>query len=173
MTTTITASTKKKSKAQEEFYLPKDAPLLVIVVENAKAGKELKKLTSGLKNLPLNYRVLLMKDAAKKDIKVSNSYSVSKEEAAKFFTFAHMVLFLSEKPSEDLVKFAIENESVPIVYDNTPYLKNYTGPTERGNCFKFKELNSWSMYASVVRALENFGFPYDWKNIISSAKEIL
>jgi len=173
MTTNVADLNKAKDRAQEEFYLPKDAPLLVVVVENVDEVKELKKLTSGLKNLPLNYRILLTKKASAEDVKVKNTYNVSKEEVKKFFRFAHMVLFFSEKPSKDLIKSAIAHDSVPIAYDKVSYLQNYTGPKEEGNCFKFKELNSWSMYASIVRALENFGFPYDWKNIIRSAKNLL
>ncbi|MDP4008759.1 MAG: hypothetical protein Q8P68_06230 [Candidatus Peregrinibacteria bacterium] len=156
-----------------EFYLSQDAPLLVIIVNDVQSQKEVKKLTVGLKGLPLNFRIILIDDTKARVPDLKNSYHVSKKEAEKFFTFAHMVLFSSKKPSKMLVKAAISNGAVPIVCGEVDYLKNYTGPTEAGNSFKFSEMNSWGMYAAVVRALENFGFPYDWKNIIKSAKDIL
>lgn len=172
---TVIEAEKRKLKEPEEgeFYLPKDAPLLVIVIDGACPQKELKKLVGGLKNLPLNFRVLFTGHSKETVSGLKNSYKVSMPEAEKFFTFAHMSLFPSKKPSKALVKAAIEHGTVPIVSGEVDYLRNYTGPTENGNSFKFHEANSWGMYAAIVRALENFGFPYDWKNIIKSAKDIL
>lgn len=154
--------------------VPKNAPLLIILVDDLdEYHKELKKLTDGLSFLPINFRVLITDKSPSKDYKVRNSYKVQKDEVKKFFTFAHMALFLSDKISKSFLKEAIESDVVPIVQEDVKYLMNYTGPSEKGSAFKFAELNSWSMYASVVRALENFGFPYDWKNIIRAAKEAL
>lgn len=172
---TVIEAEKRKLKESEEgeFYLPKDAPLLVIVIDGACPQKELKKLVSGLKNLPLNFRVLFTGHSKETHSGLKNSYRVSMPEAEKFFTFAHMSLFPSKKPSKAMIKAAIEHGTVPIVSGEVDFLKNYTGPTENGNSFKFQEANSWGMYAAIVRALENFGFPYDWKNIIKSAKEAL
>lgn len=164
---------KSKDFMEGEFYLPKDAPLLVIAVDGTGASKELKKLLIGLKALPLNYRVLLLDGAWAHVTGLHNTYRVSKKDAEKFFTFAHMVLFPSKKPSKTLIKAAVAHSAVPITSVEVDFLKNYTGPTENGNSFKFQEPSSWGMYAAIVRALENFGFPYDWKNIIKSAKDVL
>lgn len=164
---------KSKEPKEGEFYLPKDAPLLVIVVDGIGVQKELKKLVTGLKVLPLNFRILLLDQVKNSVSGLSNTYRVNKKETEKFFTFAHMVLFPSRKPSKILIKAAIEHGAVPITSVEVNYLRNYTGPTEEGNSFKFQEMNSWGMYAAIVRALENFGFPYDWKNIIKAAKDVL
>ena len=128
---------------------------------------------AGIKALPLNFRVLIIDETKERVSGLKNAYRVKKKEAENFFTFAHMVLFPSKKPSRTLIKAAVEHGAVPIISAEVDYLKNYTGPTENGNSFKFQEMNSWQMYAAIVRALENFGFPYDWQNIIKSAKEIL
>ena len=174
MSRTHAVNTKSKDCAKESgFYLPGDAPLLVIIVNDVQSQREIKKLTVGLKGLPLNFRIIFVDNTKVRVSDLKNSYHVSKKEAEKFFTFAHMVLFSSKKPSKALIKSAISNGAVPIVSGGVGFLKNYTGPAEAGNSFKFSGTNFWGMYAAVVRALENFGFPYDWKNIIKSAKDIL
>ncbi|MBT6068608.1 hypothetical protein HOG48_02530 [Candidatus Peregrinibacteria bacterium] len=173
MAPSVTALQKEKAR-RELPGIPKDAPLLVILVDDVELyHKELKRLTDGLTFLPVNFRILLHGKSTKNDHKIKNSYHVDDKELDKFFTFAHMVLFLSEKTPKNMVKEAVAHDAVPIICDSTSFLEDYDGPGEKGSCFKFKEPNSWSMYASIVRALENFGFPYDWKNIIKMAKRSL
>jgi hypothetical protein len=45
-------------------------------------------------------------------------------------------------------------------------VKDYNPNHETGNAFLFKDENVWHIFASIVRALETFKFPYDWRNII-------
>lgn len=166
-------TTLEKKKNEQVLDAPKNAPLLVIVVDDLdECYKELAKFTDGLQFLPVNFRVLIRKGDSKKH-KVPHSYEVKKGEVKKFFAFAHMALFFSENASKTLIKEAIEHDVVPLVHEEVNFLQNYSGPSEHGACFKFSALNSWSVYASLVRALENFGFPYDWKNIIKAAKNSL
>lgn len=50
-------------------------------------------------------------------------------------------------------------------------MEDYQPNLERGNAFIYKKHSPWSLFASFIRAFENFRFPYDWKNIASSAMD--
>lgn len=43
---------------------------------------------------------------------------------------------------------------------------DYDPNHETGNAFIYRKLAHWSVFAALVRALETFKFPYDWKNIV-------
>ncbi|MBN2087157.1 hypothetical protein JW758_02315 [Candidatus Peregrinibacteria bacterium] len=66
------------------------------------------------------------------------------------------------------VKKAMNYGVVPIVSDQD-FVKNYDPVQESGNAFVFNKESAWSFFATLVRAFENFKFPYDWKNIQISA----
>lgn len=45
-------------------------------------------------------------------------------------------------------------------------VSNYNPTSETGNGFVYENENVWGIFAAVVRALETFKFPYDWKHIV-------
>lgn len=45
-------------------------------------------------------------------------------------------------------------------------LSDYDPNHETGNSFIYTEENTWSQFAALVRAVETFKFPYDWKHIV-------
>lgn len=57
---------------------------------------------------------------------------------------------------------------VPISPQNE-FVADYNGTKEMGNAFVYKENSPWSLFAALIRALENFKFPYDWKTIQKNA----
>ena len=57
---------------------------------------------------------------------------------------------------------------VPVTGER-PEVANYNPTHETGNSFVYKKENPWCIYAALVRALETYKFPYDWKSIIHSA----
>lgn len=50
-------------------------------------------------------------------------------------------------------------------------IEDYNPTREKGNAFIFIKDSPWSLFATLIRALENFRFPYDWKNIAGKAME--
>jgi len=50
--------------------------------------------------------------------------------------------------------------------DDSPLLENYNPNKETGNSFTFKHKDAWGIFATLIRALETFKFPYDWQNIV-------
>jgi len=59
---------------------------------------------------------------------------------------------------------------VPVIMEKD-FTENYDPVQEKGNAFVYKKNSPWSFFATFIRALENFRFPYDWKNIQISAME--
>lgn len=50
-------------------------------------------------------------------------------------------------------------------------VSDYDGSQESGNAFVYNEKSPWSFFACLIRALENFKFPYDWKTIQQNAMD--
>jgi len=50
-------------------------------------------------------------------------------------------------------------------------LRNYDSLNEQGNAFTYVGKSHWSFFSNFIRAIENFKFPYDWKNIARQAME--
>ena len=71
--------------------------------------------------------------------------------------------------SEDL-KTAIASGVVPLAPKGLKGAENYDPNKEKGNAFIFDALNPWVMFSSLVRALETYKFPFDWKCIVRNAK---
>jgi hypothetical protein len=106
------------------------------------------------------------------------------------FSFAHVHhVPYSEKNRERLMKAAdmmvalphndieewLFNGVVPIT-NLRDGLLNYSPTKETGNSFVYEgasgksrgEADHWKIFAAIVRALETYKFPYDWKHIIGS-----
>lgn len=63
---------------------------------------------------------------------------------------------------------AMQYGVIPIISEQD-FVENYSAIQESGNAFVYSKDSPWSFFATLVRALENFKFPYDWKNIQISA----
>ncbi|MFA5820788.1 MAG: hypothetical protein WC873_01635 [Candidatus Gracilibacteria bacterium] len=57
------------------------------------------------------------------------------------------------------------------VCKHRPEVKNYNPNHETGNGFIYRGESAWSIFAALVRALETFKFPYDWKHIVRHGME--
>lgn len=59
------------------------------------------------------------------------------------------------------------NYGVVVIGDEkSPLLENYKPNEESGNAFVFPKKDAWGVFSAMVRAIETFKFPYDWKFII-------
>ncbi|MFA6305433.1 MAG: hypothetical protein WC651_01740 [Candidatus Gracilibacteria bacterium] len=74
---------------------------------------------------------------------------------------ADIALVFSFTDTEEL----LANGIIPISQEREG-VKNYDANRETGNAFIYKNPSPWSVFAALVRAIETFKFPYDWKHII-------
>lgn len=75
-------------------------------------------------------------------------------------------------PFNDLEE-ALLNGTIPVCHE-CELANDYNPNSETGNSFVYggaEAADHWKVFASLVRALETYKFPYDWKNIILSGLE--
>jgi starch synthase len=96
----------------------------------------------------------------------------SEDEKRKIYAAADIVLIPTT--SEECVEEAqrcLRYGVVPIM-PPMAFAEDYNPNQERGNSFIYLKDSPWSLFAGLVRAVENYRFPYDWKNIASLAMEL-
>lgn len=92
---------------------------------------------------------------------------ISDSESNKRRIYAASDIFLATSLEEACLKemeTAMNYGVIPITPPNE-LVQEYDGIKEQGNAFLYKEKSPWAFFAALVRALENFKFPYDWRSI--------
>lgn len=85
------------------------------------------------------------------------------EDLERMLDAADMALFLTEPNAADL-KECLAHAVVPIS-PGSSYTEDYNPVQESGNSFTFQKQSPWHIFACLVRALETFKLPYDWRTI--------
>ncbi|MEK7529213.1 MAG: hypothetical protein AAB592_05595 [Patescibacteria group bacterium] len=67
-------------------------------------------------------------------------------------------------PSPSKRSQAFQNATVPVC-ERADDTHDFDPIKEAGNGFFYQNKNKWEIFAAIVRALETFRFPYDWKNV--------
>lgn len=96
---------------------------------------------------------------------------VSDNDGNKRKIYAASDIYLATATTEECkeeIEKAMNYGVIPICPENE-LVTNYDGAKEEGDAFVFDGKSPWSLFASLIRAMENFKFPYDWKAIQVSA----
>jgi len=96
----------------------------------------------------------------------------SEEEKRKIYAASDIVLIPTA--SEECIteaQQAMRYGAIPVIPPQ-PFAEDYNPNQERGNAFVYAKDSPWSLFATLIRAVENFKFPYDWKNIQAMAMEL-
>lgn len=91
------------------------------------------------------------------------------EEREKMLAACDMAMCLAE-PDDSEIQECLRNGVVPVSLAS-PYLADYNPVQESGNAFVFEQPVVWHAFGALVRALETFKFPYDWRTIQRHAME--
>ena len=83
---------------------------------------------------------------------------------------ADIGLFFSSQTDEEDVENCLRYGVIPVALPNE-ILENYNPVQESGNAFIYEEESAWLCFGSLVRALETFKFPFDWRTIQRHAME--
>ena len=91
---------------------------------------------------------------------------VSDDEVSmrKLLAGSDMAIFFSQSDEDSELENALRYGAIPVSMPQ-PILENYNPVQESGNAFVFEEPTVWQCFAAVVRAVETFKFPYDWRTI--------
>lgn len=173
---TLERKPQQKLALQESLNWPKEArqPLvcLPLGMTEALGGELLKEVLPGLLSQSIGILILgkgspeygayfteLAKEEAHRVAIIPNK----PEEMERMLAAADIALFLTEPNPADL-KICMTNAVVPITLPNS-YTEDYNPVQESGNSFTFQKPNPWHVFACLVRALETFKLPYDWRTI--------
>lgn len=93
----------------------------------------------------------------------------------KMFAAADMALFLRDPTNLPELGNCLSYGVVPVAPE-THALEDYNPIQESGNAFLYalpakNDLTAWHCFGTVVRALETFKFPFDWRTIQRHAME--
>ncbi len=96
----------------------------------------------------------------------------AEDEKRKIYAAADIILIPAHS------KECLEEEEIAMRYGVVPitppqdFTEDYNPNLERGNSFVYLTDSPWSLFATLIRAIESFRFPYDWKNIQVAAMEM-
>jgi len=174
---TIEHKIENKLALQESLGWPKEKrmPMLCIPtgVSDALGGPLLRALVPGILTQGISLLVLgkgtqeygtMFTDLAKE-----KSYKIAilkneDESIRSMYAAADMALFLVDPAPLPELECALRYGTVPIA-PSTKALQNYNPVQENGNAFLFTEKTEWHAFAAIVRALETYNFPFDWRTI--------
>jgi len=108
-------------------------------------------------------------ELAEKNPKQISIIPDNNENKRKVYAASNMILIPADsneclKEAQNAMQYGV----IPIISEQD-FVEDYNAIQESGNAFVYKKDSPWSFFATTIRALENFKFPYDWKNIQISA----
>lgn len=141
-------------------------------------GKLLEETIEGLLELPVS--IVIRGRGSKKygeyftKLASEHSHRVAivaddEEHLRSMLSGSDIAMFFSEAEGDELEN-ALRYGTIPVSLPNA-LLQNYNPVQESGNSFVYETPNKWNCFASLVRALETFKFPYDWRTIQKNAME--
>ena len=81
--------------------------------------------------------------------------------------------FSGGEDNELLALGSLNYACLPIAPDSMKHIvEDYNPNQETGTGFVYRKDNMWLGFGAIVRAQENFRFPYDWKTIQKSAIDV-
>lgn len=157
-------SHKKKIKCEltKSLGLKNTKPLLGIFLDKELSStqkKMVKAVIEGLNVVDVNVVVLADDKASLEGEGTYLNYSRSNRN--KLLQAADMALIFDFSDIEELLL----NGIIPIS-GKRPEIADYNPNHETGNSFIYSKKSPWSVFAALVRAVETFRFPYDWKHIV-------
>ncbi len=178
---------KQQSKIalQESFGWPAEPkrPMLCLPagMTDALGGGIFEELLPGLLTLPLELLVVGKGSAAYGALftKLAKEHRhrvhiVPDNESAlgSMYAASDMALFLSNPSTMKELKLCLSSGIVPVSVASS-MLENYDPVQESGNAFVSESANPWQCFAALVRAMETYKLPYDWRTIQRNGMEAM
>ncbi|MDO8648944.1 MAG: hypothetical protein Q7R81_04135 [Candidatus Peregrinibacteria bacterium] len=174
---TLDQKIQNKTALQEEFGWPAEPkrPMVCLPagMTDALGGKLLEEVLPGILALDLQILILGKGSAAYGTVftKLENErkhriHIMPDEEAAHLamYAAADISLFLADPASLKELTHCLTFGVVPIA-PASKALEEYDPIQENGFAFIYEPTNVWTCYGAVVRALETYRFPFDWRTI--------
>ncbi len=136
-------------------------------------GELLKEVLPGLLMLPIEIVILgkgsssygaYITEIAKKHQHRVAIINNDEGSVRKMFAAADMSLFLAESVTMPELQESLRYGTIPVCPANK-ILTSYDPNQESGEAFVFEKMSPWLCFAAIVRALETYRFPFDWRTI--------
>ncbi len=184
---TLNNKVENKLAFQEELGLivDKKIPLLCITTNltDKKGGKLLEEVFDGL--MELDIQIIIIGVGTEKYQKLISQYeekykhmikiiSDNEDNKRKIYAASDIGIVLTEdKEDIDSILNYLSYGVIPVVSEKMAKelpVSKYNPVEENGNAFIYKK-NKWLFFAAIIKAIENFIFPYDWSVIQKNAME--
>lgn len=160
-----------KKLFSEKLFFAFGLPLVAIILDRELSKNQenlIKKVFEGLVHLEI--QTIVLSDKAIRDNFLEGSRIVvlpySRRNRKYLLEACDIALCFDFNDVEEILL----NGAIPISAPREE-LSNYHPNHETGNAFVYEKINAWSIFATVVRAVETFKFPYDWQGIVRQGLE--
>ncbi len=175
---TLQDKVQNKTALQRELGWPMEPKSAILCLpagmSEGLGGALFRELLSGLLTLPLQIVVLgvgsaeygklfteLEKERRHRLAIIPNA----EENIRKMYAASDLALFVADPSDRDELQHCLQYGVVPVAPE-CKTLEDYNPVQETGDSFLFQEASSaWPVFAAIVRALETFKFPFDWRTI--------
>lgn len=161
---TIIADKKKYNQLlKKNFWVTSKHKCIGLIKINDKDILDL--LITGLPTLPCTFIIETDLDLINNE--VSNIFYTSKIKNDLITGFD----FILCDDDLDWLSSYMKKWITPIIIKNnhmSSLLSEFDPMKSEGNCYFYEENNSWSIFYSVIRYLENYKFPYDNRNLVKN-----
>lgn len=157
-----------KANLAKELKISSAKPLVAIFLDGD-LGKREKSLMSAIEGSgSLGVEVVVLTDMEHRKMVPENAthFVYNQKNRKKLLEAADIALGFSFNDVEEMLLHG----TIP-VSAKRPEVQDYNPNKESGNSFIYQQSNQWGVFAALVRAIETFKFPYDWKHIIRQGLE--
>lgn len=171
-----------KTAWQKAANLKTDKERLLMTVclpfQQEEAVKLLKELLPALKSLPVQLVVLQEEEGfslseEKDNLRIAKA---SLENLHLSLAGSDLYLFLAKaKRPGYALGLSLKYGAVPVVPESetrNALLGDYDPVREKGAGFVYADASVWSLFAAIVRAVETYKLPYDWKGVQRNGMEL-
>ncbi len=180
---TLEQKIRNKTALQEELGWPEEAkvPMLCLPagMTEALGGALLQALLPGILSSTNVQLLILGKGSAEygtlfTKIQKEHRHRIAiipekETDVHRMYAAADMALFLTPPPAKELT-ICLGYGVIPVSV-GADLLENYNPVQEAGNAFVIEGKTHWHAFAALVRAIETYKFPYDWRTIQKHAME--
>lgn len=174
---TVEYKVQNKTALQEELGWAAEPKRPIVCIPTGMSdklgGQLLKELIPGLLELPVEILILGKGSAeyGKMLTELANEHSHriaiipnDDEAIAKMYAGSDITLFLSDASNLPELTLALRYGAVPVA-PKTNVFTDYNPNQESGEGFLYDKLTVWHCFGGLIRALETYKFPFDWKTI--------
>lgn len=177
--------TQSKLALQESLGWPAEPkrPMLCLPAGMSEklGGGLFEEVLSGLLTLPLELLVVgkgsatygnLFTQLAKENRHRVHIVPDKDDPIRRMYEASDMALFLGDPKDMKELRLCFTSGIVPVSLPSSG-LDDYDPVQESGNAFLFSTANMWQCFAALVRAMETYKLPFDWRTIQRNGMETM